>query len=93
MLVDVVLGPLVVGFLVAYLDRESGRLARALVMFAARLVPVNRRQDELDEWLDHLEAAGERGVLPLTRALSICLIAAPTLAIGLRVGRRRRTRR
>lgn len=91
--VDVALMPFLVTLLAAHLDRESGVLARMLVRAAARLLPANRRQDEVDEWLDHLETAGERGVLPLTRALSITLIAAPSLAVGLRVGRRRRARR
>ena len=84
--------PLVATLLAAHLDRESAVLARGLVGLAAALLPRERRQDELDEWLDHLESAGEHGVLPLTRALSIALVAAPLLAIGLRVGRRRRRR-
>lgn len=92
LLVDVALMPFLAGLLAAHLDRESGSLARGLVAVAARLLPANRRQDELDEWIDHLETAGEQGVLPLTRAISIALIAAPALAVGLRVGRRRARR-
>lgn len=82
--------PFLATLLAAHLDRESGILARGLVGAAARLLPAERRRDELDEWLDHLESAGEHGVLPLTRAFSIALVAAPLLAIGLRVGRARR---
>jgi hypothetical protein len=87
LLVEFLVLPVVIGLLVAHLDRESGRLSRALVRAAARLLPAERRDDERDEWLDHVESAGERGLLPLTRALSIALVAAPLLAVGLRVGR------
>jgi hypothetical protein len=89
-LVDYLLLPLVVTLLGAHVDRESGRLAEGLVAAAARLLPAEKREEERCEWLDHVATAGERGVLPLTRALSIALIAAPTLAVGLRVGRSRR---
>lgn len=81
--------PFVVTLLAAHVDRESGTLARALVKLAARLLPADKRVDECDEWIDHVEAAGEHGVLPLTRALSIALVAAPLLAVGLRIGRSR----
>lgn len=86
--------PFIATLLASHVDRESGSLARLLVAIAARLLPADRRDDERDEWLDHVEEAGERGVLPISRALSIALIAAPLLAIGMRVGRsRRRTTR
>jgi hypothetical protein len=89
-IVDVALLPFVATLLAAHIDRESGNLARALVIASARLLPPDKREDERDEWLDHVESAGEHGVLPLTRALSIALFAAPLLAVGLRVGRSRR---
>lgn len=89
-LVAIAVLPFVATLLAAHLDRESGALARGLVGAAALLLPADRREDERDEWLDHVESAGEHGVLPLTRALSIALVAAPLLAIGLRVGRARR---
>jgi hypothetical protein len=92
LLVDVAVLPFLVTLLAAHLDRESGALARLLVTAASRLLPRDKRQDELEEWLDHVESAGEHGVLPLTRALSIAAIAAPALALGLRVGRPRRRR-
>ncbi len=89
-LVDYFLLPFVTTLLAAYVDRESGRLARGLVRAAAWLLPAERRDDERDEWLDHIAAAGEQGVPPLTRALSIALLGAPLLAVGLRIGRSRR---
>lgn len=89
-LVDYLLMPFLVTLVATHLDRESGRLSRVIVKTAARLLPVDRREDERDEWLDHIITAGEEGVLPLTRALSVAFIAAPALAIGLRVGRSRR---
>lgn len=89
-IVDVVLLPFVATLLAAHIDRESGRLARTLVMAAACLLPASRREEERDEWIDHVETAGEKGVLPLTRALSIAFLAAPLLAVGLRIGRARR---
>lgn len=91
--VSVVLIPFVVTLLAAHLDREGGRLSRAVIIAAARLLPAGKRENECDEWLDHVAAAGERGVVPLSRALSIALLAAPLLAIGLRVGRPRRVPR
>lgn len=91
-IVDAAMMPFIATLLAAHLDRESGNLSRALVKAAARLLPGERREDERDEWLDHLGSAGEHGVLPLTRAVSIALLAAPALAIGLRVGRSRRRR-
>jgi hypothetical protein len=84
--------PFLATLLAAHIDRESGRISRAIVRAASRLLPAARREEERDEWLDHVESAGEHGVLPLTRALSIALIGAPLLAVGLRVGRRRRVR-
>jgi hypothetical protein len=88
-LVDAALLPFVAALLAAHIDRESGHLARAVVVIAARLIPARRREEECNEWLDHVDTAGEHGVLPLSRALSIAFFAAPLLAIGLRVGRSR----
>lgn len=82
--------PFLAALLAAHVDREGGELGAVLVSVAAMLLPRMEREDFRDEWLDHVHAAGERGVLPLTRAISIALIAAPALAVGLRVGRRRR---
>lgn len=89
-LVAIVVVPFLATLLAAQLDREGGVLAELVVCGAARLLPRHERGDFRDEWLDHVRSAGEHGVLPLTRALSIALIAAPSLAVGLRVGRRRR---
>lgn len=89
LLVDVLVLPFLTTLLAAELDRGSGALARLVVRSAAAVVPSSERADVRDEWLDHVGAAGEHGVLPLTRALSISLIAAPALAVGLRVGRHR----
>ena len=92
-IVDYVLMPLLATLLGAHIDREGGRLARAVVRLASRLLPPHRRQSELDEWLDHVESAGEQGIQPLTRAISIAMFAAPFLAVGLRIGRSRRRSR
>jgi hypothetical protein len=93
LLVSAALLPFVFTLLAAQLDRSGPRLARALVERCARLLPAERRDEERDAWIDHVECAEEEGLEPLTRALTIALIAAPTLAVGLRVGRRRRARR
>jgi hypothetical protein len=89
-LIDLLVLPLLATLLAAHLDRESGDLSELLVRSAARLLPACDRADLRAQWIDHVRTAGEHGVLPLTRALSIALIAAPSLAVGLRVGRRRR---
>ncbi len=91
-LVAAVVLPFLVGLLAAHVDRESGALAELVVRGAAALLPRRERADFRDEWLDHVHSAGEHGLIPLTRGLSIALIAAPSLAVGLRVGRRRRSR-
>lgn len=85
--VAAVLLPFLATLLAGHIDRDGGRLACSLVRAAARLLPVRYRDESREEWLDHVLAAGEHGVLPLTRAVSIALIAAPMLAVGLRVGR------
>jgi len=92
-LVETILIPFLISLLAAHVDRASGRIAETMVHGASKLLPADRREEERDEWLDHVASAGEHGVLPLTRALSIAFIAAPLLAVGLRVGRRRRARR
>lgn len=89
-LVSAALLPFVVTLLAAQLDRSGPRLAHALVELSARLLPSERRAEERDAWIDHIECAEEAGLEPLTRAVTIALIAGPSLAIGLRVGRRRR---
>lgn len=82
--------PVLAGLLAAQIDRESGTMAVALVRAASRLLPDDRRDEICDEWLDHVLAAGEHGLPPLTRALSIAVIAVPLLAMGLRIGRTRK---
>jgi len=89
MLVTAMMLPLLVGLLAAELDRSSGRVSCVLIRGASRLLPIRDRRDFMDEWLDHVLAAGERGVLPLTRALSIAVISAPLLMVALRIGRSR----
>ncbi|HEX2070849.1 MAG TPA: hypothetical protein VHF90_04270 [Thermoleophilaceae bacterium] len=92
-IVYAVLMPFVATLLANHVDRESLALAQAIVSRAALAVPAPDREEHLDEWLDHVQAAGERGVSPLTRGLSIALLAAPLLAVGLRIGRGRSRRR
>jgi hypothetical protein len=92
-LVSAALLPFVFTLLAAQLDRSGPRLARALVELSVRLLPDERRAEERDAWIDHIECAQEAGLEPLTRALTIALLAAPSLAIGLRVGRTRRASR
>lgn len=87
---DSIVLPLLVALIAIQIDRDGGRIAVGIIIAAAVLIPRRRRQEELEDWLDHVETAGEHGLLPVTRALSIALIAAPTLAVGLRVGRKRR---
>lgn len=90
--VSAALLPFVVSLLAAQIDRSGPRLAHALVEFCVYLIPFERRADERDAWIDHIECAEEAGLEPLTRALTIAFVAAPCLAIGLRIGRRRRAK-
>jgi hypothetical protein len=75
--------------LALHLDRESGKIALGIVARASRLLPPHARDQQCAEWADHVQTAGEHGLLPLSRALSIAAIAAPLLGIALRVGRSR----
>jgi len=85
--------PLVISFIVCHIDRNGDSLAEALVLTATRLLPRRERPDWREEWLDHVRSAREQGLPPLSRALSILLIGAPALAVGLRVGRVRKITR
>lgn len=85
--------PLLVSLIAIHIDRNGDDLAETVVSFAALALPQDERADWRAEWIDHVKTASEHGLAALTRALSILLIAAPTLAIGLRVGRRASKRR
>jgi hypothetical protein len=87
--VDACVLPLLTGLMAAHIDREGRNIAEELVTAASRLLPARERDDFREEWIDHVRSAGEHGLRPLTRALSIMLIASPSLAIGLRLGRAR----
>ena len=82
--------PLIIALIAAHVERDGGDIAETLVSAAAVILPARERQDWRDEWMDHVQSAGEHGVLPLSRAVSICLLAAPSLAVGLRLGRAKR---
>lgn len=84
--------PLLVALVASHIDRQGGRIAVCLVTASARVIPSQDRCGLRDEWVDHVRAAGEHGLPPLTRALSILVVAAPMLAIGLRIGRGTRER-
>jgi hypothetical protein len=79
--------PLIAALIAAHIERDGGQIAEMLVSAAASILPAREQKDWRDEWLDHVQSAGEHGVLPLSRAVSILLLAAPLLAIGLRLGR------
>ena len=78
---------LLVGLLVIELHRCGSLLSKRLLHTAARLLPRDDREYFLRSWLRTALGAGDRGVLPLARALPIALIAAPLLGVGLRIGR------
>jgi hypothetical protein len=68
-----------VGLLAAELDRSGRHLALRIVRLVARLVPPERRSELIDEWGDHVLAAGEEGLRPLIAAFSVVRAA---VAIG-----------
>lgn len=80
---------ILVGLFVIELDRWGPRLSERLLDAAAWLLPKGDRGYFLGSWLLVVVETGDRGVLPLVRALPIALIAAPLLGIGLRIGRQR----
>lgn len=63
-------------------DRSAYRLAIVVLRIAACLLPDEQRKDELDEWVDHAQAAGDHGLSPLLVALSIAIRSAPTTILG-----------
>jgi hypothetical protein len=63
-------------------DRSAYRLAVVVLRIAACLLPHERRNDELDEWVDHAHAAGDHGLSPLLVALSIVIRSVPTMILG-----------
>ena len=83
--------PLLVTLLAAHIERNGGSIAEHLVRMAAVLVPAHERDDQRAEWIDHVRAAGRRGMAPVVTALSIGFVAAPVIAVLARfdAGRRR----
>lgn len=79
--------PLLVALTACHVERDAGRIAEAIVAAAVVLLPKREQQEWRDVWTDHIRSAGEHGVLPLYRALSIFMVGAPALAVGLRIGR------
>ncbi len=89
-LVSICVVPLLVSLIACHLDRNGDLIAETLIAAAVLLVPKRDREDWRDVWVDHVRSAKEQGLVPLSRALSILVLAAPALAVGLRVGRTRR---
>lgn len=79
-IVSGVAGGVLANLLAAELDRDGGAYARWLIRQAARLLPLEERARWTDEWLDHIEAAGEHGMRPVMTAWTIALLAAPRMA-------------
>jgi hypothetical protein len=71
----VVLAPLLATWLAAELDRESLRVAAAIVKLAAKLMPPDVRAAEHEEWDAHVNDAGQYGLRPVIAALSIAAVA------------------
>jgi predicted nucleic acid-binding protein len=86
-LVSVCIVPLLVSLIACHIDRNGEFLAETLIFLAVLLIPRAERQEWRDIWIDHVRSAREHGLVPLSRGLSILIIAAPALAVGLRVGR------
>lgn len=92
-LVSICVIPLLVSLIACHLDRNGDFIAETLISAAVFLIPTRDREDWRDVWVDHIRSAKEHGLVPLSRALSILVLAAPALAVGLRVGRTRRVPR
>jgi hypothetical protein len=60
-----------VALLAAEIDRSGRHLALRIVGCAAHLVPKCKRTELVDEWRDHVLAAGEEGLRPLIAAVSV----------------------
>jgi hypothetical protein len=73
------------GICLARLSGAGPGLATSLVRSAARLLPPMERQRYEAEWIDHVQSEADP-LAGIGAAISIALLAAPTLAIGVRVG-------
>jgi hypothetical protein len=87
-LVALVLAPIFVGLATTELDRSGRRIAVPLVRLASHLLPAAARQEHVDEWVDHVLAAGEEGMRPVLAALSIAFWGAPVMGAWLRYAAR-----
>jgi hypothetical protein len=85
LLIEFVGVPIVVALVAAELDREGGWLAVRVISLATLLLPEISRREHEDEWIDHVLASGEEGLRPLLTALTIALLAAPSVAVAERV--------
>ena len=84
-LIAVVLTPVIAGLLVIELDRSGGLFATRIVRLASVLLPKRVRREHADEWADHVLSLGEAGLRPVIAAIAIALVAAPKIALRLRV--------
>lgn len=77
--VAVVVGVLA-NLLAAEVDRSGGAYARWLVRQAGRMLPRAERARWVEEWTDHVLAAGEDGLRPLLVAWEVLIVTAPWTA-------------
>lgn len=83
--VAVAVAPVIAGLLSIELDRRGGPIATGIVRAAGRLLPANARQQNADEWVDHVLSEGGVGLRPVLVALEIAFLGAPRIAWRLRV--------
>ena len=84
-LIAVVVTPVIAGLLVIELDRERRSVRDADRSARQSLLPKRVRREHADEWADHVVSVGEAGLRPLIAAIPIAVVAAPKVALRLRV--------
>lgn len=83
--IALVVTPIIAGLLVIELDRSGGLFATRIVRLASVLLPKRVRREHADEWADHVLSVGEAGLRPVIAAAAIAVVAAPKIALRLRV--------
>lgn len=84
-MVSLLLAGLAMGLLASEVDRSGRVFGVRIVRAASWLLPARLREDCATDWEDHVLCAGEEGLRPVLAALGIALIAAPRIAVQVRV--------
>lgn len=84
-MISLLLAGLAMGLLASEVDRSGRVFGVRIVRAASWLLPARLREGWATDWEDHVLCSGEEGLRPVLAALGIALIAAPRIAVQVRV--------